>query len=52
LSLPKASVAALDLNEGERVYALLQGDKLKLFDNQINAYGYFANMKLEAVGLK
>jgi hypothetical protein len=36
---------------GDKFYALLQGDKIKLFDSKINAFGYFTNMKYEAVGL-
>ena len=41
----------LDFTEKEKYYALLQGDKLKLFDTQANAYSIF-DMKIEATGLK
>lgn len=44
-------MVGLEFTEADKYYALLQGDKLKLFDNQKNAYAIF-DMKVEATGLK
>jgi hypothetical protein len=42
----------IDQDIGDKYYCLLQGDKLKLFSSQENAYGYFNLMKKDVYGLK